>query len=269
MPIIRFGVAVPMLSASAMTIGLFACSTPPNTALQQAHNTYAAAAQDPNVVAAAPNDLQQAKSLLARADAAESGGDQAEASHRAYLVEQKVAVAREEAKFRQETEAIRTANAQRSQVVLSERDRELAQLKARQTPQGLVITVGNVLFQTGKAELAPGAQPTMDRLAAFLQKHPDQRVRINGYTDSRGGEALNMELSQRRADAVRTALVSRGIEPSLIETHGYGKASPVAGNETTEGRQMNRRVEILVSNRAAAQGASGSTEPHNPVDQSK
>lgn len=258
---IRFGSIMPMVSASALAVGLIACSSPPNAALQQAHTTYAAAAQDPKIIAAAPGDLQQAKSLLDSADAAAAGGDEAEASHRAYLASQRVALAGEQAHLRQTMEEIRAANAQRSQTVLAERDRELAQLKARQTPQGYVITVGNVLFQTGKAALAPGAQPTMDRLAAFLNKNPDQRVRIDGYTDSQGSENANLALSQRRADAVRAALVSRGVDSSRIATHGNGEASPVADNSTAEGRQMNRRVEILVSNKTSAQGASGSTAP--------
>jgi outer membrane protein OmpA-like peptidoglycan-associated protein len=103
-----------------------------------------------------------------------------------------------------------------------------------------------VLFDTGRSELNPGAATKMDQLAQFLTEHPDRRVEIDGYTDSVGSEAYNEELSQRRANSVKAALVTRGVDPTRINTQGYGKAYPVASNSDSGGRQLNRRVEVVI-----------------------
>jgi outer membrane protein OmpA-like peptidoglycan-associated protein len=125
---------------------------------------------------------------------------------------------------------------------------EVDQLKARQTDRGIVLTLGDVLFDTGRASLNPGAALKLDRLASFLNEHPDRRVQIEGFTDSVGGDAYNQDLSERRAEAVKAALTMRGIDPSRIATEGYGKAYPVASNSDSGGRQLNRRVEVVIGN---------------------
>ena len=123
---------------------------------------------------------------------------------------------------------------------------EVDQLKATQTPRGLVMTLGDVLFDTGRSELNSGASRKLDQLAQFLSEHKDRRVQIDGFTDSIGSDAYNEELSRRRADAVKSALMVRGIDSSRIGTQGYGKAYPVANNSDSGGRQLNRRVEVVI-----------------------
>jgi outer membrane protein OmpA-like peptidoglycan-associated protein len=123
---------------------------------------------------------------------------------------------------------------------------EVDQLKATPTPRGLVLTLGDVLFNTGRAELNPGAGRTLDQLAQFLNEHKDRRVEVDGFTDSVGTDAYNEDLSQRRADAVKSALMFRGIDAARIGTIGYGKAYPVANNNDSGGRQLNRRVEVII-----------------------
>jgi outer membrane protein OmpA-like peptidoglycan-associated protein len=123
---------------------------------------------------------------------------------------------------------------------------EVDALKAKPTPRGLVLTLGDVLFDTGKAMLNPGAARKLDQLAQFLNEHPDRRVQIDGFTDSIGTDSYNEDLSQRRADAVKAALTMRGIDASRIGTQGYGKAYPVADNNDSGGRQLNRRVEVVI-----------------------
>jgi outer membrane protein OmpA-like peptidoglycan-associated protein len=123
---------------------------------------------------------------------------------------------------------------------------ELEALKATPTPRGLVMTLGDVLFDTGRAELKSGAGRKMDQLGQFLVEHADRRVQIDGFTDSVGTDSYNEDLSQRRADAVKAALISRGVQPSRIGTEGYGKAYPVASNNDSGGRQLNRRVEVVI-----------------------
>lgn len=135
--------------------------------------------------------------------------------------------------------ALATARAQ-------ELEKELADLNAKKTDRGYVLTLGGVLFEFNKAELMQGAYRTIETLASFLKKYPERSVLIEGYTDSIGSSAYNLELSQRRADAVRIALLKKGIENGRIIAKGYGKDYPVATNDTEAGRQQNRRVEIVV-----------------------
>jgi outer membrane protein OmpA-like peptidoglycan-associated protein len=124
---------------------------------------------------------------------------------------------------------------------------ELADLQAKQTERGIVLTLGDVLFDTGQATLKAGAGSTVDRLAQFMRDYPDRRVMIEGHTDSRGSDDFNRDLSERRADAVRDALVDRSIDSGRIRSIGLGESYPVASNESDSGMQQNRRVEIVVS----------------------
>jgi len=123
---------------------------------------------------------------------------------------------------------------------------EVDALKARPTDRGLVLTLGDVLFETGSSTLSSGAGRNLDRLVQFLTDHPERMVQIDGFTDSVGTDSYNQDLSQRRADAVRYQLVSRGIASTRIATQGYGKAYPVASNSDSGGRQLNRRVEVVI-----------------------
>jgi len=129
---------------------------------------------------------------------------------------------------------------------LRELRRDLAELEARRTDRGIVLTLGSVLFATDKADLMPGARRSIEKLADFLKKHPTRNIQIEGHTDSTGSEVYNLALSERRTDAVRMALISRGIDPDRITTRGYGEYYPVASNYTAAGRQQNRRVEVII-----------------------
>ena len=134
---------------------------------------------------------------------------------------------------------------------------ELASLKAQHTDRGLVLTVGDVLFAPGKADVGPGAQRSIDKLAEFLRTYPKRNVLIEGHTDNLGNEDFNIKLSQQRADSVRDLLIARGVSPQRIRTKGYGPKFPVVDNESAAGRQQNRRVEVLVLNEGVS--AEGST----------
>jgi len=124
---------------------------------------------------------------------------------------------------------------------------ELADVRAKQTERGWVLTLKNeLLFDSGGATLKPGAQRALDNLAQFLRKYPDRDIAIEGFTDSTGSKDTNQRLSERRAAAVKEALVMRGIESRRIDARGYGPAFPVASNDTETGRQLNRRVEIVI-----------------------
>jgi len=130
---------------------------------------------------------------------------------------------------------------------------EIKELQAKQTERGIILTLGDILFATGKSVLMPGAADTIDKLAAFLKKYSNRTVLIEGHTDSVGGETYNLGLSHNRADAVKAALVAKGVSEDRIKTKGYGESQPVASNATSGGRQLNRRVEIVISD----EGVSG------------
>ena len=124
---------------------------------------------------------------------------------------------------------------------------QLADLQARPTHRGLVVTLGDVLFEMGSARLREPGVGAVARLAAFMQQHPERTVEVEGFTDNTGSEAFNQELSERRADTIRSALMAAGIAPDRIGFRGYGKAYPIASNGDPTGRQMNRRVEVIIS----------------------
>jgi outer membrane protein OmpA-like peptidoglycan-associated protein len=140
-------------------------------------------------------------------------------------------------------------NAQAQMAQAQEESRRLAsELQAAQTTRGLVLTLGDVLFDTGKSELKPGAQRTIDKLTSFLNENPERKVQVEGFTDSQGTDDYNLQLSQRRADAVASAITRRGIESQRVQARGYGEEYPVAGNDNIGSRQRNRRVEVVISN---------------------
>jgi len=124
---------------------------------------------------------------------------------------------------------------------------ELAALQAKKTDRGMVLTLGDVLFSTGRADLKPGSVDNLDRLVTFLNKEPDRNVRIEGHTDNRGSQSLNDALSLKRADSVADYLTGRGIASSRVSATGLGFNAPIADNMTDAGRQANRRVEVIIS----------------------
>jgi len=165
----------------------------------------------------------------------------AEASERAELVETKSALDAESERRRQAEQAAARAT------------QELSRLAAvKQEERGLVITLsGSVLFASDKSELLPAAQQRLDEVAKALNEgNPGAQIVVEGHTDSRGGQTYNLDLSARRAEAVRTYLVSRGVASERIRAQGLGLARPVADNKSAEGRANNRRVEIVVQPRA-------------------
>lgn len=129
----------------------------------------------------------------------------------------------------------------------SQLEAQLKELNAKKTERGLVITLGDVLFDTNKALLKSSGTRSLQKLAAFLKQYPQRKAQIEGYTDSTGSAEYNQGLSSRRANVVRTSLTEMGIDTARLTTRGFGKDSPVASNSTADGRRMNRRVEIILS----------------------
>jgi len=191
----------------------------------------------------AMKQAEQARSM-ATAEAERAAKAKAEAEE-ARMAAQAEAERAAKAKAEAQAEAERAARAKAEADQLM---KEMADLKAKQTERGIVLTMGEVLFATGKSELSAAARQSVNKLADFLQKHPDRNVLIEGHTDSTGSDELNMSLSQKRADAVKEALTGKRVDPRRITAKGYGKKYPVANNDTSAGRSQNRRVEVIILN---------------------
>jgi outer membrane protein OmpA-like peptidoglycan-associated protein len=144
-----------------------------------------------------------------------------------------------------------TATARQEQSKSAALQQQLNDLQAKQTDRGLVITLNDVLFNTDKAELSAEGMRTAQKMADVLLQEPQSAVLIEGFTDSTGSSAHNLELSQRRAESVRNALIGLGVKADKVATRGYGAAYPVASNADAGSRQLNRRVEIVLSQNGA------------------
>ncbi len=260
--------------AACLILLLAACQTTPrpNQALKEAREAYATASLHPRAEQAAANEMVQAKQALNRAERAwQERGNEDETRHLAYLAYRRAQAAQFLAERSAQEESLKSAGTDRERMRanMNERDaaaarqqaaqadqraeslaQALVRLKAQQTDRGLVVTLGDVLFATDQAGLQPGAMRTAQELANVLLQHPQHRIRIEGFADSRGSEAYNIRLSTRRAEALKAALVSLGVAADRIEAMGLGEAYPVASNRTEAGRQQNRRVEVLFSDDA-------------------
>ncbi len=251
-------------------------SVPQNPALSQAQAAYDSARSNPQVASLAPVQLKDAEAAITQADQAlNKGASDETVAHLAYIAQRKAEIAQDVARSKAD-EALVTnsgakltqmeleanaaqlakskqkiaeaqAQAQKDQALISQQQARLEALNAKKTARGMVITLGNVLFSTDKARLSSGGIRNVEKLGQFLQQYPKYNVLIEGYTDSTGSDELNQELSKRRADAVRSVLVDMGINSDRVTARGYGKEFPVATNKTAAGRQLNRRVEIVLS----------------------
>ena len=143
----------------------------------------------------------------------------------------------------------KTAEAQARNAAL---EAQLADLAAKKTERGMVVTLGDVLFGTGQSTLTPDGMRSAQKLADVLKQNPARTVLVEGFTDSTGAAAFNQELSSRRAAAVRDALMQMGVAANRVNVRGYGEAYPVSGNDSAAGRQLNRRVEIVLSDDTGA-----------------
>ncbi len=266
-------------TALACTIGLLAaCNTTPprNARLDEAHGDYQAAMNDTQTPTRAPTEFKQASDAMALADAAWTRGDPPlDVDHLAYLARQRVAIAKAVGTQRAAEQAVADSGQQRDQTRLVARTQEadaahqdaaqargqtqdaearnaalaleLKNLHAQPTSRGMVITLSDVLFDTNQAQLKPEGRQQLDQLAVFLKTYPERKALIEGFTDNVGSEDHNEGLSRRRAESVKAALMDRGIAMDRIGTHAYGESNPVAGNDSALGRQLNRRVEIVLS----------------------
>ena len=216
----------------------------------------------------ARSDAEKAK---AQADAAAAAAlaqqKQAEAARAAALAQQQQAEAAA-AQAQQAAAAANQAAAQAEKDKADMRAQLLAQLNAvlqtQDTARGLIVNMSDVLFDTGKYTLKPPTQVKLAKISGILLAHPGLTLQIEGHTDSVGSDEMNQRLSEQRADAVRDFLASQGVAASSMTAKGFGKTDPIASNDTAEGRQKNRRVELVVNGAAIGKAAPGAPAEAQP-----
>jgi len=269
-------IVISIASVSLAAVGA-GCAGQRPASLDRAQSSLTQAQQNPVVAQYAPAQLSEAQATLTEAERAWANeNDREETSHLAYLTEQKAGIAVAVAQQKAAEDEAQRLSAQREDIRVNARTREaelahaqaesatdqavaatarsqaleqeLAALKASDTERGLVMTLQEgVLFEYNKAELKSGAMRSLEPLMTFLREHPGRTLLIEGHTDSTGSDSYNLDLSQRRAEAVRGFLASNGISADRIVARGYGESYPVTTNTTEAGRQQNRRVEVVIA----------------------
>ncbi|MFI8479006.1 OmpA family protein [Pseudomonas sp. NPDC078700] len=240
-------------------------------ALETARSSFQLVKEDSNALRSAPKDVIRAGESLAKADRLSSyWGSEADVAHYAYLSQRYSAIARQKSELmlNQEREAKLELERQRLQLALREAKMlslqeqgnllgdQMISLATTETERGLIITLGDVLFDAGHADLKPSANRTVLKVVQFLQLNPRRIVRIEGYTDSSGDDAQNLQLSRDRAQAVADVLTDLGVDSKRISVKGLGESFPVAENASVKGRAQNRRVEIVFSDEQGSLGES-------------
>ncbi|MGH8383363.1 OmpA family protein [Pseudomonas sp.] len=240
------------IAASAVGLMLSGCgTTPENAGLLEAREQFSTLQSKPQSSRLAALETKAAFAALGKAELASIKDRKAQQVEQlAYLAQQKIAIAEQTIDLRMAEAGLQGIEAQRTQARLDVRTAQLKamqQLNAKQTDRGAVVTFGDVLFDTGRAELKASSLRNLDQLTEYLRANPERKVRVEGFTDSTGGDALNQQLSERRAAAVANALRRGGVAPERVMVAGYGKEYPVASNADAQSRQLNRRVEVIIS----------------------
>lgn len=265
--------AVRLGAVALMGLCLAGCAgldDPHSDALEAARSSFQSVKEDPLVLRSAPKDVIRAGESLARAERlAGYWGSADDVAHYAYLSQRYSEIAREHGQLAldQERAARLELERQRLQLALREAklisvqeqnawlEEQIVNLATAQTDRGLVMTLGDVLFDAGEARLKPSANRTVLKLVQFLQLNPRRIVRIEGYSDSSGKREDNVALSRARAQTVADALIDLGVDAKRVEVQGLGESFPVAENASAKGRAQNRRVEILFSDEQGRLGA--------------
>jgi outer membrane protein OmpA-like peptidoglycan-associated protein len=276
----RGGKTVPVILLSSLL--LTACATAPESppAALDVRQKLTELQSNPAMAGNARIELRDAEAAVELAEQPLDSNEAALAGHRVYMADRMVEIARATATTRQmEVErerigeerdaarlAARTREVERArQEAQSARSSELAatamsaksaeelqrqidELEAKATERGLVLTLGDVLFATGSADLQGGSNRNLEKLVDFLNTYPDRDVLIEGHTDNVGSAQFNQTLSLQRAESVRRYLTDHGVQDRRLTVSGLGLERPVAGNETAMGRQQNRRVEVVIEN---------------------
>jgi len=250
------------IAITALLLG--ACADKPPEGSAAARNKLTQLQSDSQLATRAPVAIKQADDAVRAAEQPRDSNkeDQATGEHLVFIADHKVDTAQAQAQSRLSEDQRAGLSEQRETARLDSRTREadiahdkndalqqqIDAMNAKPTDRGLVVTLGDVLFDTGKSTLKSSAASNLNSVVAFLVQYEERTVIIEGNTDNVGNDEYNQGLSERRANSVAAYLVRHGISPNRIDAAGLGENSPVADNNTSEGRQENRRVEVIISN---------------------
>ncbi len=283
------GYARALTVAAAVSVTLAGCATAPVApyGAAEVRAKLTRLQSDPDLATRAPVALKEAETAVLAAEEPLTAEDASLGTHRVYVADRKVEIAiaqaktgeaeEQRAKFAEERERARLdARTREADAAHAEADatriaaagaataaamqaedmqRQIDALQAKTTERGIVLTLGDVLFTSGRADLKSGTASNLDRLVAFLNQNPARHVAIEGHTDNVGSDDSNLGLSQRRADSVKSYLVHQGIDSARVAASGMGEHQPVADNQSEGGRLRNRRVEVIIDNPAPLVGS--------------
>lgn len=249
------------ISLLTTSIVLFACSSTPDKpdGISEVRDKLTQLQAVSELASRVPVAIQEADAAVRIAEKPRK--DTAYAQHLVYIADRKVDTAIALAQTRLLEDQRKEISDQVAEAQLASRTeeanelrRQLNELNAKQTERGMVVTLGDVLFETGKSDLKGAATSNLNKLINFLKQHTDRSLVIEGHTDSVGSDSFNQVLSQNRADSVKNFLLTQGIAADRITAYGKGESSPVANNDSSSGRQMNRRVEVIIATGQVSSG---------------
>jgi outer membrane protein OmpA-like peptidoglycan-associated protein len=256
----------PLLIALTSVLMLGGCTSAPKSpeGAMAARERLTQLQNSPSLASRATIAIRTAESAVSDAEIPRK--DKALSDHLVFVAQREVDVAWAQAQTRQledqrqglseaaanERLASRTREADQAHQDSDELRRQIAELNAKETERGLIVTLGDVLFETGKSQLKSSAADNLTKLSSFLKAYPERTLLIEGHTDNVGTEESNFTLSQLRAEAVLSYLLAQGISHNRLAAYGKGESAPVASNDSVSGRALNRRVEVVIANPSVA-----------------
>jgi outer membrane protein OmpA-like peptidoglycan-associated protein len=283
------GYATALTVAAAVSVTLAGCATAPVSpdGVDEVRAKLTRLQSDPELATRAPVALKEAETAVVAAEQPLTAEDATLGAHRVYMADRKVEIAMAQAATgKAEDQRVKLAEArERSRLDARTREADAAHaeadatrvaaadaataaaqksedmqhqidaLQAKVTERGVVLTLGDVMFTSGRADLKAGTVTNLNRLVGFLNQNPGRKVEVEGHTDNVGSEDANLGLSQRRADSVKSFLVQQGIDAGRVVSSGKGEHQPVSDNESEGGRQRNRRVEVIIDHPSPAAGS--------------
>jgi outer membrane protein OmpA-like peptidoglycan-associated protein len=256
-------------AADARAIALQRAAQQKAAAEQAAAQASVAAADAKRKEEEAARQQAEIQKLQAERDAAQAAAARAQADAAALAAQQQAQAAQQQAdaaaqREKAAQEAAAKAEAEKQALRAALLDQFNRVLPTTDTPRGLQVNMADVLFAFGKYELQPPAREALAKFSGIVLAHPGLHLSVEGYTDSVGSDAFNQTLSEQRANAVRDYLIQQGLDPTSIVATGFGKSNPVASNDTTAGRQQNRRVEIIISGEVIGTKIGSPSAPPQP-----
>ncbi len=260
-----------IIAVAASSLLLSACASTPPESLVELKQKLDSLESNEQTNRFAPVALKEAQDQVRTTESAWNKDNEALYDHELYLAERYIEIAEQETERGEVQAKLGNTSERRKEMILSQQEKEMERarleareakeklealktemenVKAEQTDRGLILTMGDVLFALNSAELQPGGEKNIEKLANFMHENVETQVTVEGFTDSLGSEQYNEKLSEKRAQSVVDLLEASNIDSSRLNIKAYGERYPVATNDTAAGRQQNRRVQLVINNQS-------------------